>query len=73
MSAPDKQAAAETLREVAGQYVADLSPSTDCAFNVAKKGRHRFCSRMGRKEIGGYYFCARHADLVAQAVLERKS
>lgn len=60
----------ETLEQIAARYVADLPPSTDCAFNVAKKGLHRFCSRMGRKPVGGYYFCQRHADVVARAVLE---
>lgn len=60
----------EQEKDIAAQYVADLPPSTDCAFNVAKKGQHRFCSRMGRKPIGGYYFCQRHADVVAKAVLE---
>ena len=59
-----------TINDVAQRFVADLPPSTDCRFNVAKKGSHRFCSRMGRKPIGGYYFCQRHADVVAQAVLE---
>lgn len=59
-----------TNREIAERYVADLPPSTDCAFNVAKKGEHRFCQRMGRKCIGGYYFCAHHADVIAQAILE---
>lgn len=59
-----------TVKEVAQRYIADLPASTDCAFNVAKKGEHRFCSRMGRKEIGGYYFCHRHAEIVAQSVLE---
>jgi hypothetical protein len=58
------------VREIAQRFVADLPPSTDCAFNVAKKGTHRFCSRMGRKEVGGYYFCQRHADVVAAAILE---
>lgn len=67
---PDKQPAAETLKQVAERYVADLPTSTGCVFNVAKKGQHRFCSRMGRKEIGGYYFCARHADVVATAYLK---
>jgi hypothetical protein len=56
-------------REVAQRYVADLPPSANCAFNVAKKGQHRFCTRAGRKEIGGYHFCQRHADMVALAVL----
>lgn len=60
----------ESIGEVAQRYVADLPPTTDCAFNVAKKGSHRFCSRMGRKPVGGYYFCQRHADIVAAAVLE---
>lgn len=60
----------ETPEQIARQVVADLPPSTDCAFNVAKKGQHRFCSRMGRKAIGNYYFCQRHADVVAKAVLE---
>lgn len=59
-----------SMREVAERYVADLPKTTDCAFNVAKKGLHRFCSRMGRRNIGGYYFCMRHADVVSQAILE---
>jgi hypothetical protein len=61
----------EEAQDIASGFVADLSPTTDCAFNVAKKGQHRFCSRMGRKEIGGYQFCYRHAEVVAQAVLNR--
>lgn len=59
-----------SIEEIAKRYVADLPPSTDCAFNVAKKGQHRFCSRMGRRCVGGYYFCLRHADVIAKAVLE---
>lgn len=60
----------ETLEQVAERYVADLPRSTDCAFNVAKKGQHRFCSRIGRKLIGRYRFCQRHAEVVAKAVLQ---
>lgn len=67
---PDTQPAAETLEEIAEGFVADLPPSTDCAFNVAKKGLHRFCSRMGRERVGGYYFCRHHANVVAKVVLE---
>lgn len=70
---PDSQVARSgTLEQIAERFVADLPPSTDCAFNVAKKGLHRFCSRMGRKPIGRYYFCQRHADVVAKAVLESR-
>lgn len=70
MTTPSPYRQVETLEEIAERYVADLPPTTDCAFNVAKKGQHRFCSRVGRRSVGGYYFCRHHADVVAQAVLE---
>ena len=60
----------ETLEEIAERFVADLPLTTDCAFNVAKRGQHRFCSRMGREQIGKYYFCRHHANVVARAVIE---
>lgn len=60
-------------RRVVREVVADLPSTTDCAFNVAKKGQHRFCSRVGRKPIGGYHFCKRHADIVAQRILDALS
>jgi hypothetical protein len=54
--------------------MADLPKrESECAYNVAPRGKHRQCGKLVRRRIDGYGFCQRHAEKVAQQLSKHPS